>query len=80
MLAAACWGNKPLSYHMHYQQHQEIEIWVCGVFSFGVHVYTHTIVGVFCLAKGKPSHRSLGVKHKVELELPKVPAPVVKLD
>ena len=32
------------------------------------------------MAKGKPSHRSVGVPQKVKLELPKVPAPVVKLD
>ena len=32
------------------------------------------------MAKGKPSHRSVGVQQKMKLELSKVPAPVVKLD
>ena len=32
------------------------------------------------MAKGKPSHRSVGGQQKLKLDLPKVPPPVVKLD
>ena len=79
MFAPACWGNTHLSYHMHYQTKAKNLKFGSVTFSLGVYAYTH-YYGCVCMAKGKPSHRSLGVKHKVELELPKVPAPVVKLD
>ena len=32
------------------------------------------------MAKGKPSHKSVGVQQKLKLELSKIPAPVVKLE
>ena len=32
------------------------------------------------MVKGKPSHRSVGVKQKLKLQFSKVPAPVVNLD
>ena len=32
------------------------------------------------MVKGKTSHRSVGGKEKLKLDLPKVPPPVVKLD
>ena len=72
MLAAACWGNKPLSYHMHYQKKAKKLKFGSVTFSFGVYVYTH-YYGWFCMVKGKTSHRSVGGQQKLKLDLSKVP-------
>ena len=52
-----------------------------GSVTFCVVVYDDThYYGWFCMVKGMPRSRSVGVQQKLKLELSKVPAPVVKLD
>ena len=78
VLPPACWGKKPLRYHMHLQTAKKLNIWVCD-FSFGAYV-CNNYSGCLCMVKGKPSHRSVGAQQKLKLASSKVPAPVVKLD
>ena len=73
VLPPACWGKKPLRYHMHLQTAKKLNMWVCD-FSFGVYVCNH-YSGWLCMAKGKPSHKSVGVQQKMKLELSKSTSP-----